>query len=144
MNLDIYTRVNNNKLPQKHSDEIKKFIEANDGKMINIVIKRAKSKRSDNQNRYYWGVIIPILTEAFKDLGHRINKDECHHVLKSMFNYKDLANQDGEFVAKIGQSTAGLNKTEFIEYIDKIIEWSAEILNIQIPLPNEQTTLNFE
>ena len=46
-----------------------KDIQHFEGKEVSIVIEKKKSKRSHPQNRYFHGVIIPIVKSALLDLG---------------------------------------------------------------------------
>lgn len=137
----IRTRVNNGRISSNATEDIRKFISEYEGKSIEIVLKKARSKRTDLQNRYYFGCVVPIIQEALKDLGHRLDKDETHYFLREKFNYKELVNENTGESVKIPQSTTTLTKTEFGEYIEKIAQWSAEFLNVAIPEPNEQTFL---
>lgn len=137
----IRTRVNNGRISSNATEDIRKFISEYEGKSIEIVLKKARSKRTDLQNRYYFGCVVPIIQEALKDLGHRLDKDETHYFLREKFNYKELVNENTGESVKIPQSTTALTKTEFGEYIEKIAQWSAEFLNVAIPEPNEQTFL---
>jgi len=43
---------------------LKQTIESFEGKTIVITIDRAKKTRSNNQNRFYWGVVIPIIQQG--------------------------------------------------------------------------------
>lgn len=49
----------------------------------------------------------------------------------------------GEII-KIPLSTADLRTIEFEEYLEKCRRLAFDFFNVQIPLPNQQTTLNFE
>ena len=133
--LVVVSKVYDGKLSGYASETLREFISSNNGKNLEIVVKRKRAKRSNAQNKFYWGAVIPIIQAAFKDLGTRLNPEEVHFFLKQKFNYKTLVSVDGELIGEIPQSTAELNKLEFMEYIDKITQWSAEILNIQIPEP---------
>ena len=133
----VQCKISGGKLNGYASEAIRKFIESNEGKNIEVVIKRKRAKRSDRQNRYYWGVVIPIVHGEFRNLGHNLNPEEVHFFLKQKFNYKMVCSPDGELIGEVPKSTAELNKHEFMEYIDKVIQWAAEILNITIPQPNE-------
>ena len=43
---------------------------------------------------------------------------------------------------KIG-STTTLTKSEFIDFIENLILWAKDFLNITLPSPNEQQTINY-
>jgi hypothetical protein len=112
-----------------------------EGKEIEVTLKKARSKRSDNQNRYYWGVVVEIVRQGLRDLGHRLDKDEVHYFLREKFNYKELVNEGTGESVKIPQSTTVMTKTEFGEYIEQIAQWSAEFLNVTIPEAGQQLEL---
>ena len=97
-------------------------------------------KRSNNQNRYYWSGVVPIVREGLKDMGIVMSTEQTHSLLKFRFLKKEFISNDGEVIESIG-STTELSKQEFNEYIERIKQWAAEYLNIQIPDPEEQTTI---
>lgn len=137
----LRTRVNNGKISTSVQNEIKAFIGMYEGKEIEIVLKKARSKRTDLQNRYYWGCVVETVRQALKELGHRLDKDEVHYFLREKFNYKELVNENTGESIKIPQSTTAMTKSEFVEYVEKIAQWCAEFLNVAIAEPNEQTEL---
>jgi hypothetical protein len=141
--ITLRTRVKDGKLSTSVNKEIKIFLDMMEGKEIELVLKKARSKRTDRANRYYFGCVVPIVCAALKDLGHTLNKVECHEWLKMTFNYTSLADGHGNHIADIPRSTTELTKTEFGEYIERIAQWCAEILDIVIPAPNEQTHFEF-
>lgn len=116
----------------------KRFSEAlrrmRDGEVL-ITVTRKHATRSVQANRYYWGVVVDLLSDH---TGY--TPDEIHEVLKAKFIPKKLAVSDGngeikgEFV--IGGTTTEMNKLEFGEYITRIREWAAEELDVVIPDPD--------
>ena len=106
-----------------------------EGKDLSVEIKRAVKKRSNPQNEYYWGVVIPISVEGFKDTGNLMSDTEVHEFYKQRFNYK-LVEVRG-YSVKIGKSTAKLNTIEFSEYIKKIRDFADNWLSVYIPEPTE-------
>lgn len=110
------------------------------GKRWLIKIMRRSAKRSQPQNRYYWGVVVHSIRMGLLNLGHDLNKDEVHAFLKQKFNSVRVANKDG-WAEDFPGSTATLNKIQFGEYLEKIFQWSAEYLSITIPSPDEKLTL---
>ena len=73
--------------------------------------------RSDPENRYFHGVILPILAEY---TGYTI--DEMKGVVKFKFNIK---------------STADLTTVEFEKFCSDIRAWASRDLGCYIPEPNE-------
>lgn len=139
--ITIRTRVKNGKFTLSAANEIKNFLVPLEGKEVEITLKKARSKRTDRQNRYYFGCVVPIVCEALKDLGHDLNKVECHEWLKMKFNYTSVADREGNHIADVPRSTTTLTKTEFGEYIERVAQWCSEMLNITIPEPSEQVHL---
>ena len=101
---------------------------------VEIVIKK-RGRRSTQQNRYYWGVVVWMVRKRLDEMGYRYTADDVHSFLKDKFNGVDIANDDGEVIGRIGQSTTHMNKSEFAEYVDKISEWASMSLEIYIPPP---------
>ena len=111
------------------------------GKSVEIVVKLKRSTRSSNQNRYYWGIVIPLVMQGLIELGHDVNKQETHEFIKANFNYEEIVNKDTGELFRMTQSTARLNKNDFGVMIEKLKVFASEYLNVYIPEPNEDLTL---
>jgi hypothetical protein len=97
-------------------------------------IKQFKNKRSNPQNRYYWGVIIKILSN---ETG--FFPDEMHEHLKRKFlPVEKVIKQTGERVI-VGSTTTELDTFEGEQYFEQIRIWALSELDILIPEPNEET-----
>lgn len=93
-----------------------------------IEIQRAKAKRSLPQNKYYWGVVVALISQS---TGY--TADEMHQELTARFlGYQ----KDGKNFVR---STTKLDTTEAEKYYEHCRAWAMEELNIHIPLPNEIT-----
>src|SRR4029078_816659 len=99
------------------------------------------NKRSDQQNRYYWGLVVPLVQKGIEDYGTELTKEETHEFLKARFNVADLVNQDTGETINLPLSTTRLNKEQFGEYIEKIQRFGAEFLGIEIPDPGQQLSI---
>jgi len=98
-----------------------------EGDEIEIEIRKRRSRRSTDQNSYWWSVIVPAIAEY---TGY--TRDEAHEALKAKF----LGTEDmSHGLLRIG-STAKLNTQEFADLVDKVILWAAEELGVVIPLPD--------
>lgn len=116
--------------------QVKKlFDQLRDGKWLLEIAKA--DKRSDQANRYYWGLVIPLVQNGIRDLGTELTKEETHEFLKAKFNYQEVVNNDG-VVENIPLSTTRLNRERFSDYLAKIQQFSAEFLNVVIPDPGQQ------
>jgi len=100
-------------------------IKSLDGKFIQLVVRRYRTNRSNNQNRYYFGIVIKILGD---ELGYM--PDEMHEALKWKFLRK------GGKLETV-KSTSSLTTIEFEQYLELIRIWALRDLEINIPLPNE-------
>lgn len=107
--------------------KISDYIKGKDDWFV-LEVLRSKKVRSLNQNKYYWGVVIKILSQH---TGY--TSDETHQELARMFlSYESNSKR---FV----RSTAKLNTFDFEQYMDKCRKWAQEEMNVLIPLPNEVT-----
>lgn len=107
-----------------------------------VITVKKQGKRSTQSNRYYWGVLIAEIRHEFLRRGMRHTPEEIHEALKLKFNaHKEIDHDSGEVLLEIGQSTTEMNKEEFGQYLDAIIEWCSTSLEIVIPLPGEQGKL---
>lgn len=93
-----------------------------------IEIVRSKRKRSLNQNKYYWGVVVKIVS-----MHTGYTADEAHQELARMFLSYD--NNGKKFV----RSTTKLTTWEFEQYLDKVRAWAQKEMDCHIPMPNEIT-----
>jgi len=110
-------------------------------KEITLTIERKKKKRSIDQNSYYWGVVVKIVRDGLIDAGYRVGVEQTHELLKDKFADVELVNETTGEVIHTKQSTSVMTTTEFMGFIAAIQQWGAEYLNIQIPDPNEQLTI---
>lgn len=102
-----------------------------------------KDKRSNQQNRYYWGCVIPLVKEGLREAGYDdIKTDEhAHEVLKHLFLKKEIKNNNTDEVIQLSKSTTELNKLEFNEFIEEVAMWASSYLSIVIPEPGKQTEI---
>lgn len=111
---------------EQFTAEMKQF----EGKNIYVVLDEEKPTRSNNQNRYYWSVVVGTLSN---ELGYTV--EEMHEVLKYKFLPKKEIDIKGEHYT-IGTTTK-LKTDEFEKYLEEIRRFALIDLGITIPLPNE-------
>ena len=111
-----------------------------DGQDVQVTVKRSRT-RSSQQNRYYWGGVIPVVAAGLRELGVRMTAEQTHDLLKYKFLKIEYVTDDGEVIQSFG-STKHLDTADFNHFIEQVQQWAAEYLGIQIPDPNEQT--NFD
>jgi hypothetical protein len=112
--------------PNKYLVQIGKL----EGQRIEVVLRKQKTSRSNNQNSYYWGVVLELLTCT----GY--TAEEMHEIMKYKFlqTIKIIPDKKGMPYIK---STTKLNTIEMEEYLEKIRRFASMELNCFIPLPNE-------
>lgn len=99
-----------------------------EGKEAEITLAKRQKSRSGNQNRYYWGVVVSLLSEYIGEY----NEDETHEAMKMQF-----LKVHHEKLPDTCKSTANLTTAEFEDYIEKIRIWAGSFLGFYIPTPNE-------
>ena len=78
--------------------------------VYDIIIMDKESARSHDQNSLLWGVIYKGISDT---TGY--TQEQLHDMLRIKFDLKD---EEGNLL-----STATLTKSEFNDYLDKIINW---------------------
>ncbi len=122
------------KMPKEFREQVKVF----EGKRVEVTVKRVKKNRSNEQNSYYWGVVIPVVMSGLRDIGYDgLTSSEVHDFLKNKFaiNGREIINPNTGEVAKINKTTTTMSTTEMMDYIEQVTRFAAEWLNIEIPSP---------
>lgn len=128
----------NGKLVFNYRDMLIDWLNENKGKKVTFEIKVDRKKRSNNQNSYYWGIVIEIMYRVFREAGLELDTPmDAHDILKAKFNKEVVCNNQGE-VIEVVKSTTKNNTFEQEEYHEKIRKWALEFWGVIIPLPNEQ------
>lgn len=132
------------KLPKRLRSEVGKAFA---GKDVIVTFARPKKTRSSEQNRYYWGVVVRMVCEAFNEIGNPVNADNqediqsVHEFLKRRFLQPEIfVDANGE-AHEIGWSTSRLTTSQMMDYIAQIQQFAVEFLNVIIPDPGEQAEL---
>ncbi len=120
-------QINSGKLHLDDKDSFQNYLHSLEGKRIDLSVGPYKRKRSDNQNAYYWGVVLKLIADHTG-----AEPEEVHQALKFQFTPKRFG---GNLVAPA--STKVLDTIDFEKYLDKVRRWAQEELNVAIPLPKE-------
>lgn len=108
-----------------------------------VQFEKAKNKRSQEQNKYYWKIVINDVRDGLINNGFDaslLSRENVHEYLKGRFLKVDIGNNDGEFIT-ITRSTAGLTTVEFKDYVAEIQKWAAEFLGCYVRDPGEQADI---
>jgi hypothetical protein len=134
--------IQDGKFIYQNPDLLKERIKKLNGKEVWVSLVQKRKGRSNKQNRYYWGALLPILCSEIGELEDEMDLilrkkflkeyvPKLHEGLKSKF----LTDRSKK-IPVIG-STASLNTVEFEDYLSKVRMWASSELNIYIPEPNE-------
>lgn len=104
------------------------------GKKVDMVIREQKNKRSNNQNAYYWGVVIKMIGDHC-GYSTREELDGVHAELADMFLKVVKHGIDRDIT--VVRSTSSLTTQEFETYCADVRMWAAVALGMNIPEPNE-------
>jgi hypothetical protein len=125
---------------KKLREELPKFFE---GKNIMLTVERRKKRRSVEQNRYYWGVVLNILCHSLKEYNGEmeLTTDIVHEWCKDRFiplvsDWEEIILQVPDGQKEVVKTSTKLTTVQFMDYIALIQQWAAEY-NIYIPDPNE-------
>lgn len=134
----------NGKLVLNNKDLFLWDLENYKGKEIELIIRGIKDTRSNRMNRYYWGVIMKALTDHFNNMqtfDKKIDAETTHNLMKDRFLGTEIYHFPSGDQQRILESSKELTNEQFISYFENIIAWSAEILGLIIPKPNEEEML---
>lgn len=92
---------------------------------VRITVEKERGTRSQNQNKYYWGKVLP---EIGKHIGERV--EDLHDIFRSRFLRRKRVWRGGEIT--MVRSTSELTSDEFAEYLQQIIQEGAE-LGVVVP-----------
>jgi hypothetical protein len=85
--MKITTGIINGEPADKHliEDAFKSY----EGKRVDIEIKRHVNRRSNNQNSYWWGVVLPLIAGYSESMGYDFTEENWHsyYVNKGYFGY---------------------------------------------------------
>lgn len=137
--LRYFGTVQSGKLTIAGRSELLQDLRSFEGDTVEVIIRKS-GRRSNQQNRYYWSAVVPIIRAELRNQGVSMTAEQTHDLLKYRFLKIEYCTADGVLIESIG-STTKLSKEEFNNYIEEVRQWAAEFLSVQIPEPNEQTTI---
>ncbi len=111
-----------------------------------VAVRKYRASRSNPQNRYYWGVVLEIISDY---TGY--TPEEAHEMMKILFlsrlvklkkkkakTKRQNKAKKKAFMVRVIKSTASLNTAQFEAYLEKIRRFAATKLDgLYVPLPNE-------
>ena len=113
---------------------------------IRISIEEQFKKRTNPQNRYFHGLVIPLIQQRLQELGWKeaISETWVKDLVKLQCLKTESVNENTGEVFEAIRNTSGLSTSEFMNLIADIQQWAAEKLDLYIPDPNEQTEIELK
>lgn len=144
--ITITSSVENGNL-KRNRKLIKDAISTFENKTVSITIQKFRKSRSNNQNAYFWGVVVPLVQQGLIDATAEVRDAQSiyQQILLPMFApTRDITNRDTGEVISERMTSSELSTVEFMEFIQEIQKWAAEFLGITIPDPNEKLEIQFD
>jgi len=113
------------------------FIGQFPGQTLRIDLSIYEGKRTENQNNYYFGVVIPSQIKAHTEFhGLILNKTQMHEFNKANFFATEVYNPIKNSVLKIPTSSTIYDVKGFGHIIDLIVSYYRDNFNWEISPPN--------
>lgn len=120
-------RVEEGQLVYEQAQRLHQHIQRLEGKLVEVVIRQVRSRRTLRANRYYW-IVVTLMADEF---GY--DKHEMHELLATKFLRFEHCRITGSPRRK---PTPECDTKEFAEYVDACIRLAAEH-GLYVPSPEE-------
>ena len=139
--IEVTTSIHNG-LFKRNRNTVLDAIKSFNGSDVVLTIDKVKKKRSNNQNRFYWGCLIPLMQKGAKDMwGESWSIDKAHKHLSKLFVFHESVNVKTSEITQTPKSTTELTTTDWEVYVTEIRIYLLENFDIEAPEPNEEITL---
>ncbi len=123
MNSILCGKVEKGKFLPDYPDKLKVALASLEGKRIEVVIRKETKTRTNQQNKYLWGVVYAIISDT---TGY--DTEQVHNAMKIKFASKHLEND-----LTITERTSKMDTARMTQYIDDIKRWASEFLHCYVP-----------
>lgn len=120
----FYGNILKGKVIFDNQEEFKTYVGCLEGQRVFVTIQKEAAKRSNDQNAYYWGVVIQLISD---NTGH--TPDEVHEAMKMMF----LKVPGTGGLPETIRSSAKLSTKDFGEFVEKVKRWAASSIGVYCP-----------
>lgn len=129
MNAILYGKVEKGKLILDFPTKLVVLLASLEGKRVEVIVRKETTVRSNQQNRYLWGIVYAIISD---NTGY--DPEQVHDAMKVKFASQHLDNG-----LVITERTSKMNTLRMTQYIDDIKRWASEFLGLYIPDAGEVT-----
>ena len=107
-----------------------------------LVVEKYRRSKSNPQLRWLYGQVYPIVLKGLNDAGWEFTTiAEVDEYCKSMFANREVLNRHTGEIMTVPGLKRDMTTTELSTYVDAIRDWASEYLNINIPEPMQQMTM---
>ncbi len=136
--IKVISKVVNGKLIRNRA-KVKQAVQSFEEKKKEREMKRKTYHRSDQQNAYYFGVVIPMTIQAVEnEWGETWDIEKAHNLYKSLFLYEEKVNPETSEVIKVPSSSTENTTTKQEVFHTQCRDFLKEWFNVEVPLPNEE------
>jgi len=134
--IETHFRMQDGQMVMKEKGRFFDLIRGLKNGLYSITIEQVYGARSNPQNRYYWGVVIPAFVKGVsEEWGEQISQEEAHETLKNQFNYQETVNPETGQIIRLIRFTRKLSTVRFNEYIENCRRMIQEYFGIITPDP---------
>ena len=114
-----------------------------DGLEVIVTIEKKTKKRTVSQNSY-----LHVLLRLFADELNKLGNDFTMLQVKDMMKFKFLTvevfdKETGEVIGQRVRDTSELTTTELTWFIERVVQYAADMFHFNLPMPNEQMNISF-
>jgi hypothetical protein len=134
--VNTYIKIQDGKLHIEKSDQFARALTQLPDGLYTFQVRKVYDTRTNQQNKYYWGVVVPAFVVGYREItGESISLESAHETLKGQFNSEDFVNPDTGEVVKVVKSTTKQKTVEFMEYVEHCRRFIAEWMHTETPDP---------
>ena len=110
-----------------------------DGRRVRIRVGEYEVDRTLAQNRYYWGVVLPTISQQARIEGQRWVADAWHELMRRQFlgvevKRVTVAGRRKKLVNRRLRSTSDLKVRAFGNYLDQVQAFASSDLGVMFPV----------
>ena len=139
--ITAYGKIEDGNLELSYLDKFWNAVRSLPNGKYKLTIEKLYRKRSNEQNKFLWGVIYPIVRDGLVEVGydefnHDTDCEKTHSLCKYLFLKTEMVNKKTGEIIETVRSTAELTTIETMEYWACIDQWASEYLGVVIPDPD--------
>lgn len=138
--ITAYGVIKDGKLILDEKDKFAEGIKQIGSCMVRLIAEKVFGKRSVDQNAYMHGVLFMEIYRGMVDIGWSrsdISMPRAKERMKKLFLTETICNEKTGECMDFTKDTSDLTTVQMNDFWDECIQWAAEYLSIDIPLPKK-------